>query len=393
MSKKKIKNKKKDKRYIVPNISTVVLALYLGGIYIYEVMDAGRDMAGIIVSVLLMALLAFVLLLLTFIYREYLSIRAFYIPVTLFLFYTSLMAFDGWILSSNYLLACLCFCVISCLYYNLRLTIIYVIAQYAVIGILIASGYTVAGPGVHLVNVWFTWFISLFGALSLLFLARTATVVLGRAASDQNSFRVLLSTTTNIIIMVDEFNRVVYASKSLSELSGIDDPQLIVGRPLIDLLPGRDLKLLAHKMLKNKSTWGISLKMLHTSSSDDWEFMLNGQKRYFKVISTGLTGTTNSALVSLTDMTYLAERNEISVMKDSLQIGLFFMDKDYIIQDHYSRFLEEMLEETELFGKPFPELLAASVNAKELATIQDYFDMVLSRSLDQSMLKDINPLN
>jgi two-component system chemotaxis sensor kinase CheA len=87
-----------------------------------------------------------------------------------------------------------------------------------------------------------------------------------------------------------------------------------------------------------------------------------------------------------------AERDEITVMKDSLKIGLFFMDSKYIIQDHYSRYLEEMLSETGLSGQCFSDLLSASFNAKELNAIKDYFTMVFERIYDQSMLDDINPL-
>jgi two-component system chemotaxis sensor kinase CheA len=87
-----------------------------------------------------------------------------------------------------------------------------------------------------------------------------------------------------------------------------------------------------------------------------------------------------------------AERDEIAVMKDSLKIGLFFMDRNYIIQDHYSRYLEEMLSEKNLFGKRFLDILSASFNDKEMDNIRDYFEMVFKRKFDQDMLDDINPL-
>jgi two-component system chemotaxis sensor kinase CheA len=89
----------------------------------------------------------------------------------------------------------------------------------------------------------------------------------------------------------------------------------------------------------------------------------------------------------------LAERDEIAVMKDSLKIGIFFMDRNFIIQDHYSRYLEEILLEENLFGKGFPELLSASVSAKELDSIRDFFEMIFSGKLDQDMIDEINPLN
>jgi len=92
-------------------------------------------------------------------------------------------------------------------------------------------------------------------------------------------------------------------------------------------------------------------------------------------------------------MTHLAERDEIAAMKDSMQIGLFFMDKNYIIQDHYSRYLEEMLAEGNLFGKLFIDIISNSVGESELEAIKDYFKMIIERTYDQEMLDEINPLN
>ncbi|MDR0494981.1 MAG: CBS domain-containing protein [Treponema sp.] len=88
-----------------------------------------------------------------------------------------------------------------------------------------------------------------------------------------------------------------------------------------------------------------------------------------------------------------AERDEITVMKDNLKIGLFFMDRDYIIQDHYSQFLEEILSEKSLAGKYFSGLLSASFNAKEMESIHDYFKMVFDNTFTPDILDDINPLN
>jgi two-component system chemotaxis sensor kinase CheA len=87
-----------------------------------------------------------------------------------------------------------------------------------------------------------------------------------------------------------------------------------------------------------------------------------------------------------------SERDEITVMKDNLKTGIFFMDRDYVIQGNYSRYLEEMLSEKDLSGKCFTDLLSASFNEKELNDICNYFEMVFKHSFDQDMLDDINPL-
>ncbi|MDR0444036.1 MAG: CBS domain-containing protein [Treponema sp.] len=88
----------------------------------------------------------------------------------------------------------------------------------------------------------------------------------------------------------------------------------------------------------------------------------------------------------------VAERDEIALMRDNLKIGLFFMDRSFIIQDQYSCYLEELFSQSGLAGKSFIDLLASSVTARELGGIKDYFDMLLDRSFEQSMLDDLNPL-
>jgi two-component system chemotaxis sensor kinase CheA len=84
--------------------------------------------------------------------------------------------------------------------------------------------------------------------------------------------------------------------------------------------------------------------------------------------------------------------NEITLMKDSLKTGIFFMDRNYIIQSHYSGYLEELLSETDLAGQCFPDLLSSSFNARELDDIRNYFEMIFKQTFDQNMLEDINPL-
>jgi hypothetical protein len=242
-------------------------------------------------------------------------------------------------------------------------------------------GFPIAGAAVSLDIELVCLAIYLFSMVVLLMLTHSSTITLNQALGDGNSFRVFLSTTANYLAMVDQSNKVIYVSKPLSDLAGIEDPEMATGRSLIDLFPGRDLKLLAGDMLGQRSLY-----------EKDWEFVLHGQKRYFKAASNSFSGASKGTLVNLHDMTFLAERDEIAAMKDSLKIGLFFIDRNYIIQDNYSRYLDELLSETELNGKSFVEYLSKSVTTKEQEAIRDYFDMVFERTFDQAILDDINPL-
>jgi HAMP domain-containing protein len=61
-----------------------------------------------------------------------------------------------------------------------------------------------------------------------------------------------------------------------------------------------------------------------------------------------------------------AERDEITAMKDNLKTGVFLMNKESVIQGHYSRALEEVLAASNLEGRKFTAILAASLGAREL---------------------------
>ena len=166
------------------------------------------------------------------------------------------------------------------------------------------------------------WLISMFCILILHLLTKLVTGTLNEALEDQNSFLNLLTTTANYVAMVDDNNRVVYISKSLSELAKIEVPELARGQYFVDLFLYREIKLLAANTLSRKENF-----------TGDWEFTLDGQKRYFRVISNSVAGAAEGYLINLQDLTTLAERDEIAVMKDSLEIGFFFMT--FLLSVHF----------------------------------------------------------
>ena len=376
MAKKKNENKKALR---IANFSSIAMVVFFSVAFIYESLLSNRQINySLSVFVMLFALIMVVTVIRNAI--NYYKM-AFNVPLILMIFYTILMSMSEWN-SSYYLFVCTLFCAISCIYSSFNRTVAFIIAQHIIIAYLFLRGVPIAGQGTPALVIIINWAICLFSGLMMLFITRLATVALNKALENQNSFNDLLATTENYVAMIDERNEVVYSSKTLSTMGNVDEPALAQGRPLIDLFPGKSLKIYAGKLLKEKGNY-----------AEDWEFFLNGQKRYFKAISHSLPGGSGGTLISLYDMTHLAERDEIAAMKDSMQIGLFFMDKSYIIQDHYSRYLEIMLSEQNLFGKVFTDIISDSVSKNELEAIKDYFNMILERSYDQEMLDDINPLN
>jgi len=378
----KNEQRKNTKYQITANISSIAMVFFLSAVFIFEAWLTGMEYSGGLGLIGFSIPLALILIITVIKNTHDFSSLGFFIPFVLFLFYTVLMLIGNWSFS-QYFLGCFVISGISCIYSNFNRARVFIVIQNIFILLLVLTGNPVAGQDAPLITILINWIVFLFGIVLLLMLTRSATVVLDKALVQQNSFMNLLASTEDYVAIVDENNKVLYASKTLSQLGMVEEPAFVQGRPFIDLFPGRKLKLYAGKMLNQKDNY-----------AEDWEFSLNGQKRYFKATSHNLPGGFSSGtLINLYDMTHLAERDEIAVMKDSMKIGLFFMDSNYIIQDHYSRYLEELLSETDLFGTPFTDVIADSVTPNELQNIKDYFDMVIKHSFDQEMLDDINPLN
>ncbi|MDR3237243.1 MAG: Hpt domain-containing protein [Spirochaetia bacterium] len=87
------------------------------------------------------------------------------------------------------------------------------------------------------------------------------------------------------------------------------------------------------------------------------------------------------------------ERDEIAAMKDNLNVGLFLISREFIIQPQYSRALEDVFSDSGFSGRSFLNLLSSSLQAKEIDTVKDYLEMMFARSHSQKLMEEINPLH
>jgi two-component system chemotaxis sensor kinase CheA len=295
-----------------------------------------------------------------------------------------------------YLSLCIVACLLSCLYDNFKQTLAYNIFQSILVGVIAFNRVPFLGQdsekltmnllgedylGVSVLIVG--WVISLIASFFIIVVFYSWKQKADIAIKSRDSFRTLMSTTPNYIAMVDKQNRVIYISNNLAKLGHITNSEWVIGRPVLDLFPTVELKELAGKLLRKTSN--IYEEM--------WEYTLNGERGYFKALGNDLPGDIGGTLINLMDMTHLAERDEIAAMKDSLNIGIFFMNKDYVIQDNHSKALFNIMGVSDFHGVKFIDLLERSVTPSELQAICDYFEMIFLQQFDQDMLNDINPLN
>jgi hypothetical protein len=92
------------------------------------------------------------------------------------------------------------------------------------------------------------------------------------------------------------------------------------------------------------------------------------------------------------------ERDTIAAMRDARKVGLFLMDKNFVIQDQYSGCVKTVLGVKDPCGKKFTDLIARSVSESEISSLIKYFVLLFSRSavfrhnIDERMLENLNPI-
>jgi two-component system chemotaxis sensor kinase CheA len=391
------KNRKKAS-FRVGNISVVLCVLVLGPIHIANILARGvpdfftLGMLGVVTGAGLFALIVSYRIV-----KNYENL-ALFVPGVFFAFISAVQSIQadicGW--DEYYLPLCIACCVLSCLYNNYTQTLIFVLVENAILAIMALTGVHFMGTAADSKVLYildpelyqgiplsaFGIIISLFSSLFLLLAFGALYKKANDASERRDSFETLMATAPNFIAMVDELNIVTNISSNFAKLAHLENPDWAIGRPAIDLFPSIELKELAGNLLRKKI--GVYEEM--------WEFWLNGEHRFFKALADDLPDE-KGILINLIDMTHLAERDEIAAMKDSLNIGLFFMDKDFIIQDNYSKALPQILGINEIQNTRFLDVLTESVLPSELIAIEDYFNMLFAQQFDQDMLDDINPLN
>jgi len=190
--------------------------------------------------------------------------------------------------------------IISSAYFNLKYTFIYSIFLHVVIFITLVifnfpiTGYVVETP-LHL-----HWAMVALSNCFLFFLIQHATVRRNASIRGLSSFQVMLSTTPNIVVLVDSLNRVTFLSDELKKLANIDEDVYAIGRPLLDLFPDPNMERGVATVLKYEEN--------HTETIETY---VNGELRYYQINSVHVKGDANGKLIDIADVTnIMMSKNE-----------------------------------------------------------------------------------
>jgi signal transduction histidine kinase len=112
----------------------------------------------------------------------------------------------------------------------------------------------------------------------------------------QGAFDALMTATPNLMVTVDEMNRVTYISRPMAALARIEEHEMAVGRPVMDLFHDIDMKLVIGEILESGGFHDGAIEMLH-----------NGKKRHFKIVSDIFPDNTPGRFIDISDITPIME--------------------------------------------------------------------------------------
>jgi signal transduction histidine kinase/CheY-like chemotaxis protein len=197
-----------------------------------------------------------------------------------------------------------CICGIGALYYRYT-SLLYLIATVNLFTLfLLLLEIPLLGDKPPVDNIIMAWLASFYAMLIFLLLVRLALNKKVRTSMAENAFSAIMAATPNIIAIVDRMNRVTYISEPMAKLAHVENADMAIGRPLVDLFHRMNMKLMLGEIF-NK----------HGSYDDTIEITESNESRYFRIVSSqfmegsndGVNAKLEGRFIDISDVTPLVE--------------------------------------------------------------------------------------
>jgi signal transduction histidine kinase/DNA-binding NarL/FixJ family response regulator/HPt (histidine-containing phosphotransfer) domain-containing protein len=126
-----------------------------------------------------------------------------------------------------------------------------------------------------------------------------------RSSRAENAFSALMTVTPNIVAIVDRMNRVAYISEPMAKLAHIENIEMAVGRPLIDLFHRMKMKLMLSEIFSKSGSYDGTIEINESNESS-----------YFRIVSSQFMEDTDNDIytkqeggrfIDISDVTPLVE--------------------------------------------------------------------------------------
>ncbi|MDR1314319.1 MAG: response regulator, partial [Deltaproteobacteria bacterium] len=217
------------------------------------------------------------------------------ISLSMFIFYTLGAFLAGE--TGNYFLVYLVILGIAAVFSNYNQMLIFFAVTSVLMGAIVIGGTGAYGwAGDDREAVILKWGISVYVSILMLVLAKFSTEKTSRSALAEATLSSLMGSTPNLMVIVDGLNRITYISKPLASMAHIEEHEMAIGRPIIDLFPEMEMKIMISEIISTGAFF------YHTI-----ELSRDGESRYFKIISDRLSGETAGRFIDISDVTQIME--------------------------------------------------------------------------------------
>ena len=213
-----------------------------------------------------------IIIALLIIYSKNISFMACAVPLSVFVIFTLKSIYHEGQPYYFCVTTCLCgICAIYC-HYNSLLYLIAIINT-VIFGLVLAQ-VPILGEKLSYEDIVILWGVAVYTMVLFLLLVRFASDKSVRSSKAEKSFSALMASTPNIVALVDKMNRVTYISEPMAKLAHIEDAEMAVGRPLIDLFHRTNMKLMVGNIFDKAASY-----------NDTVEIQERDKTWYFKIIS------------------------------------------------------------------------------------------------------------
>ncbi|MDR1240028.1 MAG: response regulator [Treponema sp.] len=190
---------------------------------------------------------------------------------------------------------CLAICGIAALYLNSKKLLWYIVCSSLISLILVMLDIPLKNSAgeVPLSEGLVKWFLMVAGSVFIFMVTRAVSQKTGRTANTRDHLSMLLATMPTQVVLLDSSRRVTHMSRVFAEMIHLKDSRAAVGKPLLDLFhDNEEVKNLFIKILKHEGRY-----------EDITRIMLDGQQRYFRIISGRLDGKIGGSQINMIDVT------------------------------------------------------------------------------------------
>jgi signal transduction histidine kinase/FixJ family two-component response regulator/HPt (histidine-containing phosphotransfer) domain-containing protein len=147
-----------------------------------------------------------------------------------------------------------------------------------------------------LLDLYIEWALVLIASVFIHIIISFASAKTKTVAATSDAFDTLLTTTPDIILLLDEKNRVVFASNTFAKFVHADSPDMLIGRPVLDLFDNINTKTIIYDVLESGGYYDAINQIIS-----------DGKLMHFRIIANNYPSTTKGTFIHINDVTQIVE--------------------------------------------------------------------------------------